>query len=944
MNLQSASDIDVSTDMPEFSEFYRAINQQRTPFPWQSRLAEQLFFTGKWSTEIGVPTGLGKTACIDIAVWWLASQADCDPANRIAPTRIWWVVNRRLLVDSTFKHAEDIKEVLSNPRSLKCPRDRAVVKIVADRLRSIPGNPRAEPLEVIRLRGGIASDRPTCPSQPAILLTTLPMYGSRLLFRGYGSSRAMRSIDAAMAGTDSLVLLDEAHLTPHLSSLLSATTQCTPHPHPILNENRSKPVLVELTATGNQDNQNRFILDDEDRKHPEIQKRLDAVKPLELRIVAAKKTEIFLAQATQDVLENVPFPATCLVFANTPKTARKTFSLLKKRMKDSEVLLLTGRMREREADRVREQVLHDKHGMPASRDTSSGRKNHLIVVATQTLEVGADIDAEYLVTEQCGVRALTQRLGRLNRMGRFKDARAVYVHTPAVVPRPKGGIERKGDIWPIYGKEPKYVLEKLQNLENTSGEINVSPGCVAEILGAPSDDPGRAPELLAGILWEWIKTSSPPRGEAPVEPYFSGIRGTQKLVTIFWRAHIPEEGQWLWPRASDSETIDIPIGEAREVLKNDLKDAGIIRLSPDGITIEKSTRLRPGDQIVLRTDRGLMDEFGWNPDATETVMDMSLIGRGLPLDAEAIRRICDRDPKIEQGVLNTSLNISDDDTEIEPEDRVHALKTIFDSIRQKTPPHWGSEEWDKFVDSLDVQRGAIHSEKEVPRLPVKEAKPEILNDDFDETSLSDTQAELEPHCEAVAAFAESVCARIGLPPDLIKVVKHAGRLHDIGKADQRFQRWLSPEWSQNDIPLAKSSTPRHQWESRRKVAGWPRGGRHEALSARIALAWLNNHPDWGNCSVMRELLVHLVISHHGKGRPLIMPVADNPSPTKEAVVLGERINFSADLGTVDWKQPSRFRKLNQYFGPWGLALLEAILRLSDHAVSKEANMTPNQNQ
>ena len=33
------------------------------------------------------------------------------------------------------------------------------------------------------------------------------------------------------------------------------------------------------------------------------------------------------------------------------------------------------------------------------------------------------------------------------------------------------------------------------------------------------------PEVLPGILWEWTKTTNPPEGEAPVEPYFSGIAG-----------------------------------------------------------------------------------------------------------------------------------------------------------------------------------------------------------------------------------------------------------------------------------------------------------------------------------------------------------------------------------------------------------------------------------
>ena len=50
--------------------------------------------------------------------------------------------------------------------------------------------------------------------------------------------------------------------------------------------------------------------------------------------------------------------------------------------------------------------------------------------------------------------------------------------------------------------------------------------------------------------------------------------------------------------------------------------------------------LRPGDQIVLPADRGLLDAFGWNPAASGTVVDASLAGHGLPLDATAIKRLC----------------------------------------------------------------------------------------------------------------------------------------------------------------------------------------------------------------------------------------------------------------------------------------------------------------
>ena len=182
---------------------------------------------------------------------------------------------------------------------------------------------------------------------------------------------------------------------------------------------------------------------------------------------------------------------------------------------------------------------------------------------------------------------------------------------------------------------------------------------------------------------------------------------------------------------------------------------------------------------------------------------------------------------------------------------------------------------------------------------------------------------------------DGIANRIGLSPDLTDVVERAGRLHDVGKADRRFQRWLDPD-GRRGVLVAKSSAPRHRWESLRAAAGWPRGGRHEDLSARLVRAWLEQEPTWGD-PVQRDLLLHLIISHHGKGRPLVPAVSDGTSDTVSGVVAGASVTVAADLGIVDWEQPARFRRLNDRFGPWGLALLEAIVIRSDHAVSAGAN-------
>ena len=87
---------------------------------------------------------------------------------------------------------------------------------------------------------------------------------------------------------------------------------------------------------------------------------------------------------------------------------------------------------------------------------------------------------------------------------------------------------------------------------------------------------------------------------------------------------------------------------------------------------------------------------------------------------------------------------------------------------------------------------------------------------------------------------------------------------------------------------------------------------------------------------LADLLIHLVISHHGSGRPLVPPADDDTSALVAITIGGHVIAASANLAQIDWGQPSRFLRLHDELGPWGLALLEAIVRQSDHAVSAGA--------
>ncbi|MGH3628258.1 MAG: HD domain-containing protein [Sciscionella sp.] len=188
--------------------------------------------------------------------------------------------------------------------------------------------------------------------------------------------------------------------------------------------------------------------------------------------------------------------------------------------------------------------------------------------------------------------------------------------------------------------------------------------------------------------------------------------------------------------------------------------------------------------------------------------------------------------------------------------------------------------------------------------------------------------ELDPHERAVARRAREFAGNLHLPQRLVDTVAFAARWHDEGKRDPRFQimLWRGDRLAAEiaDEPLAKSGmdpADRVAWYRAARVSGYPRGMRHEALSARITEV----RP--ADTDIDRELAIHLVVSHHGRARALLPPIRDlNP---EKIDVPGLGVFGSGDTVDWDWAQPARFAALNRAYGRWGLALLEAIVRLAD---------------
>ncbi|GII96340.1 type I-G CRISPR-associated helicase/endonuclease Cas3g [Sinosporangium siamense] len=397
-----------SLSVADFVAFYEEVHGYG-PFPWQVALLARVHREG-WPALLDVPTGLGKTSLLDVAVF--AAALGCSDARR----RVFFVVDRRLIVDEAFRHACRIRSALERAEA------GSVAGRVAAVLRARSGG---EGLEVTRMRGGVTwswrwVER---PDQYAIVVGTVDQIGSRLLFRGYGLSDSLRPIDAALVGTDSLIVVDEAHLSqPFLTTLGDALSMDTTPAD-------AQPRVVSMTASPNSDSTRVHTITTDDEANRFARQRLHARKHGYLVEVSGttkknnhQQTAAALAQwAGHLAREHRVVGVVC----NTVARARAVFEILRGQHPD-QCLLLTGRIRPVDRDYL---LLKWYDRIKAGCDTDP--EEPIFAVATQTVEVGANLDFSALVTESASLPALVQRLGRLNRLGRMESAApAVIVHSP----------------------------------------------------------------------------------------------------------------------------------------------------------------------------------------------------------------------------------------------------------------------------------------------------------------------------------------------------------------------------------------------------------------------------------------------------------------------------------------------------------------------------------
>ena len=971
----------------DFTEFFTAL-WNRPPFAWQQCLAERaLRDSGSpWPEAIALPTAAGKTACIDIAVFALAAQAGRLAWGEViaAPRRIFFVVDRRVIVDEAYDRAEYLAQRLATATD-------GILKSVADSLRLIAhgetsGWQEEVPVTVHTLRGASyrSESWARSPLQPAVIASTVDQLGSRLLFRAYGRGPGMWPVYAGLAANDSLVLLDEAHCARPFLQTLQAVRHFQAWGNAPLGR-RFHPVVLSATPPAGLDDV--FLDESEQPRDPEhpLGRRQLAHKPATLLKVdkaTGKKAIDHLAKALADTAETLAEGQgrAVVIFVNRVATARLVRDLLQKRH-PNQTTLLTGRMRG-----VDKQTMIDRHLKPlrsAEAETRRLDRPHFIV-ATQTLEVGADLDFDALVTECAALDALRQRFGRLNRMGRpFKSRAAILIRADQA---------DGSDDDPVYGTALSNTWAWLNDQLDDQGEVDFGIAHLAtrlptgEVLAELTSTSLDAPVMLPAHLDTLAQTNPEPLPSPDVALFLHGPRETRADVQVCWRIDPQAEALQLCPPAA-AETLPVPLGLFRRWLAgdsiedrtSDIEGEGESELETGAVRNDQTTAvrrvlrwrngeiehlidpgtLRPGDLLILPLADQSSLQLGDLPTPNDGQLARLDVSQQAYLGARA-KALLHLHPALiatwpsaeARSQANALLELDDD-----PDIQLNLLCKLLRTLETDTGEH---PEWN-WLHSIARQLGKEASHRSFLRnlyhvgerdliitgqrlIPAYTRQAETFSDEDDRSASGTTDRQgrpvrLKDHLPGVENWARRFSRGCSLPVTLVDALARAGLLHDLGKADPRFQALLrggGPLPLLGGEPLAKSAAiprTRTAFEAAREAAGYPVGGRHELLSVRMA----ESDPDLlPSDPLLRDLVLHLVASHHGYCRPFAPVVIDDRSM---------EVSYSLDGQPLTWCGPTRLEhleagvsrrywKLTQVYGWWGLAWLEALLRLADHRRSE----------
>lgn len=878
---------------------------QHNPFPWQKKAFASLL-RGELPNMVNLPTGTGKTSLIPIWLSALIWQAKHSHIN--LPRRLVWVVNRRVVVDQATEEAMTMVGRIQTPEFAEW----------ADPLSriSLSGCLGHVPVAISTLRGQMADngDWKLDPSRPAIIIGTVDMIGSRLLFSGYGDGKYKRPLHAGLLGQDAWVILDEAHLTPAFAELLQA----------IRKEQQRFPKLApwhvsQLSATQREgDAANSISLSVEDKADDIIGGRLRARKSLYVHELGEKDDELeriaTCALAHKDAQRRV------IVFVKSPEAANRVCSRIGKEHSPQFIRVLTGTQRGFERDALANDSVFT--GFRANPKRQPPSETHYLI-ATAAGEVGADLDADHLICDLTPLDSLIQRFGRVNRLG-LGAARIDLV---------------------VSGKTPKNDAEKSR-LNSTLAYLKARPrndeGCPNLSPIALTDQPADAytatpvtVPLAPHWLDMWSMTSIPAsdwRDRPEVAPWLHGVVEDLPETWVAWRDDI----SWLGDptQVSDQDctkVLDVypvltheqlrePTGRIWKMDKGKPQACKLFSLMQQESNAGKPVLLlRNGTDIPWR---GTLEELVSNAAGGELNLAFSTVL--LPTDMGGLSQQGTFEPHVHAPAVDVAdLGPGTGRKHFHAREEENQWVAFLGSHPNGKPAYAASSrselmaaiaKAEKLKLAAAVRLGQAEedmvSETDGGGYLLYFADAAKLADSNAKSFIAATPQSLPDHLQLVGSTAQALAQDCALPGGLLASLSSAfhaaGCEHDTGKGRICWQRAIGNGDATN--PLAKSG---HDRFNTRLNDGY----RHE-FGSLLDAAWQHPH-DHPN----RDLILQLIAGHHGNARPHF----NEQGFDRETAI---KVCREAALDAM-----RRFGHLQARYGWWGLAYLEALLKAADALVS-----------
>jgi CRISPR-associated endonuclease/helicase Cas3 len=524
------------------------------PYDYQVRIADHGYPDLIW-----VPTGTGKTLAATLP-WLWRSRFHPDSSVRAAtPRRLVLVLPTRALTDQTER---TVRAWIAN---LGLDEDVLVHVMMGGRLD----------------KAALQEWRRELHRQ-TVVICTLDMLVSRCLLRGYGLPRTSYPIDFALVTNGAQIVADEiqlvaqgTHTLRQLAAFQRRYGTAEPSSLTLMSATVDERILDTVDHPFAPHSASVVDLSPADRAGP-LATRLSATRTIRrLPDVAAP------GAYAQAVLDRHRPGSLTLVVVNTVDQAVTTYLSLTKAATDIDTVLVHSQFRGYERAQHMDRVLQiaDPAG-PGG-----------IVVATQAIEAGVDIDAHTLITEAAPWSSIVQRAGRCNRAGRLSTGEATL-------------------WWSLPSKQGPYAVTdvdaSVSALADLEGTAVTSEGL--REAGADLPEPDLRLRTLRRRDFDQLFDTTPDLAgsDIDIQPY---IRSELDLdVQVAWVPDgwvtVDQRGAGRAAHPKEPLRCPVSIGKARDLVKREGVTAWLFVPSADGWLPARGRPLKPQDIVLISAGSG----------------------------------------------------------------------------------------------------------------------------------------------------------------------------------------------------------------------------------------------------------------------------------------------------------------------------------------------------